>query len=154
MKKSRIVMLIFGILMTVFIFSQSLLKANESSTLSNGITTFIYDFLKYLNINIEINNLHHIIRKLGHFSEFFLLSIIWSLYYQLNNKIKFPFIITFIQGLITAIIDETIQTFIPGRSGELLDVLIDTSGVIFGILIIYIIQIIIVKNKNNKISSN
>ena len=42
-------------------------------------------------------------------------------------------------GLVYAISDEFHQTFIPGRSGELRDVLIDTTGVICEIAIVLII---------------
>ncbi len=126
--------------MTLFIFSQSLLDSVDSSELSGGITNNIYIFLNNLNINININNLHNLIRKLAHFSEFFLLGLFWGIYYHLEKAIKTPNIFTIIQGIITASLDEFIQKFIPGRSGQLTDVLIDTSGVIFAVLIIYIIK--------------
>ena len=40
-----------------------------------------------------------------------------------------------IHGLFTAILDETVQLFVDGRSGEVLDVLIDFSGVLVSVLI-------------------
>ena len=36
----------------------------------------------------------------------------------------------------TAVLDETLQTFIPNRSGQFTDVLIDTLGVITAFLLI------------------
>ncbi len=37
-------------------------------------------------------------------------------------------------GLLTALTDETIQLFVPGRSGQVTDVWIDFSGVLTGLL--------------------
>ena len=45
-------------------------------------------------------------------------------------------IITIIWGIIYASTDEFHQTFIAGRNGSVLDVLLDTSGVIFGVVIV------------------
>ena len=53
-------------------------------------------------------------------------------------------------GLIT----ELIQLNMPGRSGELLDVLIDFSGYIFGFLIILLIVFLILKHQKKKEAVN
>ena len=37
-------------------------------------------------------------------------------------------------GLLTALTDETIQLFVPGRSGQVTDIWIDFSGVMTGLL--------------------
>ena len=38
-------------------------------------------------------------------------------------------------GLLTALTDETIQLFVPGRSGQVTDIWIDFSGVMTGLLV-------------------
>ena len=77
-----------------------------------------------------------------------ILAIVFVNYYKSINKNKF-YLITLIHGLMVAIIDESIQLFVPGRSGLITDVFIDFSGVITGLLIVYIITIIKLKHINN-----
>ncbi|HIU52150.1 MAG TPA: VanZ family protein [Candidatus Merdicola faecigallinarum] len=52
---------------------------------------------------------------------------------DVKRKITYSFII----GVIYAITDEIHQLFVPGRSGEIRDVLIDGLGIIVGIILIY-----------------
>ena len=42
-------------------------------------------------------------------------------------------------GLLTALTDETIQLFVPGRSGQVTDIWIDFSGVMTGLLVGFIL---------------
>ena len=42
-------------------------------------------------------------------------------------------------GLLTAVIDETIQLYVPGRSSSVKDVLLDFSGVLTGLFIALLI---------------
>ena len=58
-----------------------------------------------------------------------------SLMNTYNLKMSKKVIISLIIGVIYAISDEFHQSFIPDRSSSFFDVIIDTSGVIFGILI-------------------
>lgn len=151
MNKKNKLFLILGILTTIFIFYLSFQTGINSSEISNKITISLYNFLKLEN-KIQLEQFHTIIRKLAHFSEFFILGIFWSLYYLTKNKKKLPLSNTMIHGLITAIVDEVIQTFIPGRSGEVFDVLIDFSGVLLSVIFIVVIKMIIKikKRKNNR----
>ena len=59
-------------------------------------------------------------------------------------------------GLLTAVIDETIQLHVPGRSGQVSDVLIDFSGCITGaIFVMAVIKLIqIISNQKRKAKSN
>ena len=63
-----------------------------------------------------------------------------------NLKLTSKITITSITGIIYAISDEIHQSFIPGRSPQVTDVLIDTMGVILGILLV--ILVIKIKEKN------
>ena len=45
----------------------------------------------------------------------------------------------FFIGLMTAVCDETIQLFVPGRSAEVRDVLIDAAGVLLGAALVRIL---------------
>lgn len=78
-------------------------------------------------IDIIIDKYHPFIRKIAHFTEFFVLSILVLLLIQetLLDK-KYLFVVMFC--LTIAIWDEIHQLFISQRNGNLIDVLIDTSG--------------------------
>src|SRR5690625_1822699 len=126
------VLLIIGIIINSFIWINSLMPASISSSHSGLIVNILYPSFKKLN---ELDKFSKIIIKLTLFNEFMLLRIIFSLYY-LNKGINKYYLVTIIHGIIVAIIDETIQLFIPGRAGLITDVLIDTLGLIIGVIII------------------
>lgn len=54
------------------------------------------------------------------------------------------------EGLFICVLSETIQHFVPSRSGSVLDVLIDFAGVVIGFALAYIGVILINKIKKNK----
>ena len=64
-----------------------------------------------------------------------------------NAKTIIRVSISFGIGVIYAISDEIHQYFIPGRSGRVFDVIIDSFGVLTGICIIMIILYIITRIK-------
>ena len=73
------------------------------------------------------------VRKLCHFTEYFILGILVLLMlksYNINN-IYLTLLICFIYSCT----DEIHQLFVPGRSGNIIDILIDTSGSIFFIIL-------------------
>lgn len=86
------------------------------------------------------NKLNLPLRKVAHASEYlvFALLIINALK---QSNIKKTYIITIIICFLYACTDEYHQTFIDGRTGQFVDVLIDTSGSIIGCLLV------ILKNK-------
>lgn len=143
--KSKILLTI-GILINIFIWINSLLPSNLSSSQSGLIVNIIYPIFKNI---FDVNTFTTIIRKLAHFTQFMLLAIV-SCYYFKSINMKKTYSATLTYGLLVAIIDETIQLFIPGRAGLITDVLIDLLGVLFGLFIVYIISIIKLKHINNK----
>ena len=85
-------------------------------------------------------NLHNIVRKNAHIFNYFILSII--IIFALNHTgvegtKKYTY--TWLIGNLIAILDELYQSFIPGRSGVVKDVLIDNIGIILGILLYFVI---------------
>ena len=128
----------FGI---IFGFSNQ--NGETSGGLSRKVTEFIVEINPF-NKNIteeqkelQIENLHPKIRKLAHFSIYTLVGILLMslcMTYELKNIKRF--FISLIFGIIYATTDEIHQLFIQGRSGNFIDVLIDTSGVLFGIILI------------------
>lgn len=138
--RSIIILLLFGTFFLIFGFSNQ--NAEESSSLSRKVSEVIVNIFNK-NISQEqkiqmIDNMQHIVRKLAHFSIYTLVGFLLMLL-MLTYKISIEkrFIISMILGFIYACSDEIHQLFIVGRSGELRDVLIDTSGVFIGICICY-----------------
>ena len=88
------------------------------------------------------------VRKAAHFIEFFTLGALLYLDFLAFRKerILYPAAV----GLVVAGGDELIQRFVPGRSGELLDVLLDFCGVLSACLICYALRRLYLKRKRGK----
>ena len=125
MKRKAALLWALTILYTCVIFSFSLMPGHESAGLSGRIAAFIMDTL---HLSVSFEGLHHLIRKLAHFSEYGILGIF--AYHAAKSSLPadkvMPVILLY--GIAAAGIDETIQLFIPQRAGAITDVMIDLSG--------------------------
>ena len=79
---------------------------------------------------------HSVFRKLGHFTEYAVLGVFLTLLFRRKKEQqpvwnRLPLLI----ALLYAASDELHQRFVPGRSCELRDVLIDFSGALLGYLL-------------------
>ena len=94
--------------------------------------------------------LNGIVRKMAHFSIYFVFSVLMYLFisrYNIKNKsVKLSAVSI---CLLYAISDEIHQYFVPGRSCEIRDVFIDLCGILSGIILICLIKQI--KSKLNKV---
>ena len=81
-------------------------------------------------------NLHFLVRKAAHATEYMILAfvLVWWLSALLPWKRAWP--ITLALGVLFAIVDELHQLFVPGRAGQITDVLIDSCGILCGIGVI------------------
>lgn len=82
------------------------------------------------------------VRKLGHFSEYAILGFFafayFSSIFQIGKEriqFKTTLFTSFLFCFSYAVSDEFHQTFVIGRDGNFIDVLIDSGGVLFGIII-------------------
>lgn len=137
MSKNKISLLLV-ILWMIFIFVMSSFDATSSSNQSN----FIVDIITSI-INIkDIGLLSLIIRKLAHFTEYFILGILVINFITRYDK---KIIIAILLCIIYATSDEIHQIFVPGRSCQITDIMIDSLGSIMGI---YLYKLITKKCKN------
>ena len=150
MKIKKIITLVLIILWMILIFHLSNQVSTESSKLSGGLTHKILEVLNMLDgKTIEQQEIiETTIRKLAHFFLYTLGGILILLYINLykitdNNKV----IISWTIGTAYAITDELHQLFVPGRSGEIRDVFIDSLGIIIGIIIIRLLLKMIKRGK-------
>ena len=99
---------------------------------------------------VEVLNLPF--RKVMHASVYFILSIL-VLYAFMQNKIpdKKVYIITIFLCFLYACSDEFHQTFVDGRTGQFMDVFIDSIGSVIGCLFYKCIQILYYKKNLKKV---
>lgn len=141
-------LLIFTILWIVFIFLQSIQTGEVSGNTSGRITLFLVNSLKWLGLQVDFQSMSIILRKAAHFTEFFILGILLSyLYESYNFALKHGIILTIFSGTMIAILDEFIQTFVEGRAGTIIDVGIDSMGILSAVGI-YLLVHRIKKNKS------
>ncbi len=140
MTEKKTVISILVAIWTCVIFSFSLQPAEVSSELSRNTGSWILEtFFPFLSEQMErmpsaqVEFWHTILRKCGHFSEFFILGILsiittnaWELRFKLPKALAIC--------VMVASVDETIQLFVPGRSGQISDVILDGVGALTGIL--------------------
>ena len=120
------------------IFYLSHQPATESNKLSIGIIEKITGIVEKTNLNIDLNikNLNRIIRKNAHFFAYLILGIL-TLNGLKNSGIigGRGFILALMICILYAVSDEIHQLYIPGRSGQVKDVVIDSAGAVVGILV-------------------
>lgn len=147
----RVIIFILTAAAIGFVFSRSVMTADESSMESAGMLEFMSGLLKAVGIRAELTD--HIIRKLAHFTEFTVVGMLLTGCAYSFDRLR-PhrcWATVLFAGLSTAVADETIQLFSDGRSGQITDVLLDFSGVLTGtalMLAIFAIYRQIKKRKN------
>ena len=145
LKRIIYLVLVFLWMLTVFMFSSQ--KGEESQSTSSKVTEIIIEIFTH-NQNITeseklelIENTDYYIRKLAHYSIYTLGGIlIYNYINTYNISGKKVILISILIGVIYAISDESHQHFIAGRSARILDVLIDSFGILTGVIIINIVR--------------
>ena len=139
----RIFLIILIVLWTWLIFSFSSQDGGESSGLSRKVVEF---FVKDSNL---VNKIEPYARKVAHFSEYGLGGILFiSLFSTYNWTDRRMITTSILLGVWYAIMDELYQLMIPGRSGALKDVYIDSLGIATGVIGMLIVIKIFDKLKN------
>ena len=143
------IIIVLAIAIDLFIIVNACLPSGPSTQESNWIVEPAKNVINTFKANTinetNIDGFSSFIRKfVGHFSLFLVSGILTTLsikfiYYDLEQKFAKFMIISCISGLFLAILTEFIQLFVPGRSGEMMDVLIDFLGYIIATLIICLI---------------
>jgi VanZ family protein len=140
------IFLILSIIMTLIIWINSFLPADISGAQSGFVVGMVQSILELFNIEISVDTLSLWIRKLAHFTEFMILGILWFFtIHEHRNTLKKSIIYVMIIGVSTAILDETIQLFSIGRAFQILDIGIDTLGVMFGLFLCFMLTVLIHK---------
>lgn len=141
-KKRMAVCLALTAFNILFIWVNSMLPSEVSAAFSRLVGRII-DFLLPGSGNPNAGQGHGILRKIAHLMEFFCLGMLLTwLVRMLRHKKWEHYVFPLLAGVAVASVDETIQYFVPGRGPGILDVCIDSTGVILGILLLsWIIEI-------------
>lgn len=127
--------LIIVIIWMLLIFIMSSFDATDSSNQSNFIVNIISNILNIENARL----LSLIIRKLAHFTEYLILGFL-TINMLNKNDISKKYLLSILICIIYATSDELHQSFVPGRSCQLVDVTIDFIGALTGIFIYKLIK--------------
>lgn len=144
MSKKIFIYILLSILCMITIFTFSSKNTTESNGTSKGLIKYVINtyekvFDKDIDDEKVISKLNYPIRKIAHYSIYLLLGcFIYNIF--LLTGIKHKVLISILICMIYAITDETHQLFVSGRTGQLLDVLIDTTGSLTSILLIKFIK--------------
>ncbi len=117
--------LILSCLWALLIFAQSAMPAELSREESQGLLAWLQSLFPWLS--------HTLLRKLAHMAEYGVLGLFFGLCFHYRGNFKFYAPLGL--SLCTAFLDETLQLFIPGRSGEIHDLWVDLSGACLGLLL-------------------
>lgn len=139
--------LVLGVMIMIFCFSAQ--TGAESGAMSGRITTWLIGLVvpDFENWAVqEQESLRYtvglVIRKLAHFSEYALLGFSLMLHIaQIQKKasVRLPLLWAWGIGTLYAASDEFHQGFVADRGPSVIDVMIDSSGVIAGVLILFCI---------------
>ena len=129
-KKLRICTALLILNITI-IWGNSLLPGSVSGAISGWVRDLLATI--FPSDSSEPDAGHGLLRKLAHFTEF---SFLGALLTWLLAMLQKPKLLALPGGFLVASADETIQRFVPERGPSFKDVLIDTTGVTTGILIL------------------
>lgn len=115
-------------LWTAFIWSRSLMSAEESAADSSRVAALI---MRLFGLETQPDWLTFVIRKTAHFAEFAILGLLCGGCSRTHGRRLWPC------GLVVGAIDECLQFLSPGRAPMLMDVGIDTAGFLCGVVVIW-----------------
>lgn len=121
-------------MMLIFYFSSQI--ADQSSELSTGVTQLIIEFINKIlpRANFNIETFNYIVRKNAHFVVYLILGILVVNALKKSGVVGYKGIFwALIICILYAISDEIHQLYVPGRAGQIKDVVIDSLGAMVGI---------------------
>ena len=114
---------------TGLIFFHSSLPAADSNLESYFFAKIFQSLLMLIGRPEDLPAVNHFVRKAAHYTEFFIQALLLcKAFSSLGlSRMSSAGCILFL-GLATAVTDEYIQLFSPGRAGMIVDVILDFSG--------------------------
>lgn len=162
MKKRIVLRYIFAAMLValfIFVFLMSAENADKSTSTSGRLIAKFADIFSsdYKSGSIQVKALiiakyQHLVRKLAHFTVYFLIGVCGFGFFKTFEKVKLYkcCILSYICGTLYSVTDEIHQFFVPGRAAQVTDVLLDSAGVLCGTLIFAVSYIIINKIRGRR----
>lgn len=121
------------LLVSLFIWGHSLVPAVQSSAESGRVVALLAPVLE--KIGVEPGLWQTLVRKGAHMTEFALLAVVWMVTLVRCKAVPWPRKAATAAAvcMATAVVDETIQLRVAGRSGQISDVWVDLLGAAIGI---------------------
>ena len=149
-KKIIVWIALLSVMIGIYLFSSQ--NADASDSLSEGLLSKIIERVIESFSQMEdgakaelISQYNRLIRKCAHYSIYTLLGFILSRLWKFYKSQDRAFWKVLLIGALYAVTDEIHQLFVPGRSGSIIDVLIDTAGVLTGIILFNIYNVVKIK---------
>jgi VanZ family protein len=120
----------------LLIFISSAQPAAQSNNLSKGVTEIVIETVERVapKANLDMSRFNHLVRKNAHFFAYLVLGILVLNAMRRSGVSSIKGIaIAFLICVLYAVSDEVHQLFVPGRGGQVKDVLLDSAGAIVGI---------------------
>ena len=137
MSKRQKLYLALTVLWLCVIWGHSMMPAESSGNESNFLADWLMQYLPWMN--------DYVIRKVAHFAEYMVLGgLVFGAFPQRGRT---AMIESLFAGFLAAFLDETIQLFSPGRSGQISDVWLDLAGFLTGWIVIALIALLFRKRK-------
>jgi len=138
----------------IFMFSAQVAEDSDKTSLSVGEKLIMFAVkLNIIDIPVSENGelyikhlaeeMNNFIRKTAHFAIYLVFGCLVFMLSECYADKKNAILIALAVSLLYAISDEIHQLFVPGRAGQIKDVLLDFCGSILGIFIINIKKLII-----------
>lgn len=147
MNVKKIASFILVLLWMVMIFYFSSQQGEGSGNTSKKVCEIIVDIIdirdKYTEVEKDelVKTIEPVIRKIAHYTIYAIGGILISnCVCQYTNKEKVLIGISTMAGVLYAISDEIHQLMVSGRSGNIKDVIIDSLGVITGIIFFLLLK--------------
>ena len=135
--KKKLPFIIATVLITIFIFSNSLQDAAKSTRQSDVFVDAVVNTIKVAGIAVKRSGVEHIVRKCAHVLEFAAQGFFVTLCFDAPSKKRLRWVL--LAGFLTACTDEFIQLFSSGRAAMLQDIFIDVSGTLAVFLAVWLL---------------
>lgn len=135
---SRVVAWLPVLAWMLLIFLLSGQVAEDSSRLSSGLTEVIVDTIAKVmpNATWDLDGFHTFVRKNAHFFAYLILGVLVRFALGRSGvRGRKGIVVAFAVCVLYAISDEIHQLWVPGRSGQVSDVLIDSAGAALGLVL-------------------
>lgn len=146
-------LIVLAVLVGIFLFSaQNSDESDNTSSVFLRAVLKIFPFFNKMEPSAQdglVESVMYAVRKLAHFSLYAFLGF-WTHFLIKSYSLRFSVLLAGVFSGLYAVTDEIHQLFVPGRSGNPLDVCIDAAGAVTGAAFSLLLIIIWQKLKKHK----